>query len=389
MATVFETGDTDISDNPGQVIAIGDTFAGTSAVGDTNDAVLADVTAGLSYTITLSGLPANSTAFTLFFKYGFGLDIQVNSTGPVPDAFDTVKDLEITPGSFSFSFTAIETGPIALGHLRSDWAEGAVGYQMSIEDFVHSVSTGGDDEIWGSDIAQTLNLGLGNDRFIGGTGDDFILGNTGADSIQGGHGEDVLRGGADDDHLHGGQGNDRLNGGSGNDRLRGGSGEDLIQGHTGNDLITGGKDDDTLEGGAGNDRIQGGSGADSIKGDQGNDRLNGNHGNDVLYGGSGKDLMSGGDGDDTLDGGRGQDHLTGGAGADVFVFGTNMQKDAITDFEDDVDMIDLSAHGPAVISSLTFVQSGDDARIVVDAANFVVLRNFDVADLDAGDFIFV
>ncbi|MFC3170273.1 hypothetical protein [Paracoccus fontiphilus] len=57
----------------------------------------------------------------------------------------------------------------------------------------------------------------------------------------------------------------------------------------------------------------------------------------------GNDRIIGADGDDTLNGGAGNDRLTGGEGRDLFI--ASPGRDVITDFEDGVDMLDLSAFG--------------------------------------------
>ena len=54
-----------------------------------------------------------------------------------------------------------------------------------------------------------------------------------------------------------------------------------------------------------------------------------------------RQVVDGGAGDDVLTGGRGVDRLTGGPGADHFVF-TTPGRDRITDFQEDIDFIDLA-----------------------------------------------
>lgn len=388
MATIFETGDSDVLDFPGQTMTVGDTFEGISTINDTNDAVFVSLVEGQSYTVTLAGLPANSTAFSLFFSNFTTHAGDVSEEGKGQDTGELIKDLVISEDGYSFSFTAPNTGNFAFGQERDNWDDGDVTYQLTVEDFTPTATTDGDDRLWGSDIAEDLDLGLGHDWFAGGDGNDVIVGNTGNDRIYGNQGNDTLRGGGDNDHLNGGDGDDILNGGSGRDKLRGGDGEDRLRGHTGNDHMQGGNGNDSLDGGDNNDRVHGGNGNDTVNGDNGNDKLYGNQGDDLLSGGLGKDVMMGGDGADTLDGGAGRDVLTGGSGADVFVFGTDMQKDFIMDFEDSVDMLDFSAHGLTDITDLRIVQSGDNARLFIDAGNFVTIRDTDIADITADDLVF-
>lgn len=83
-----------------------------------------------------------------------------------------------------------------------------------------TVSTeGGDDVVTGSDLANAIRLGIGNDRADGAMGNDTILGEAGNDRLLGGRGNDDLDGGAGRDTLVGGWGNDVLTGGIGSDRF--------------------------------------------------------------------------------------------------------------------------------------------------------------------------
>jgi hypothetical protein len=64
----------------------------------------------------------------------------------------------------------------------------------------------------------------------------------------------------------------------------------------------------------------------------------------IIRGGHGADQLGGGSEDDTISGGPGADILTGGAGRDRFVFGgVDTGNDRITDFDQEADIIDLSA----------------------------------------------
>lgn len=120
-------------------------------------------------------------------------------------------------------------------------------------------------------------------------------------------------------------------------------GDDLLSGHSSRDFLFGGTGNDTLYG-MGNDDV-----------------LSGEEGNDVLDGGSGNDVLSGGSGNDVLYltshmygvANSGNDTLTGGAGSDKFSLqylgipktsrGDAPQIDRIMDFQQGVDLIDLSA----------------------------------------------
>jgi Ca2+-binding RTX toxin-like protein len=73
-----------------------------------------------------------------------------------------------------------------------------------------------------------------------------------ANSFTGTEGADVLAGGAGNDLLHGAGGNDDLDGGTGNDTLYGAEGNDIIRGGAGNDSLH--------VWGLGTDQVEGGSG---------------------------------------------------------------------------------------------------------------------------------
>ncbi|MDQ1833427.1 putative Ig domain-containing protein [Massilia scottii] len=85
-----------------------------------------------------------------------------------------------------------------------------------------SLSTAGDDELWGDTAGNSLD------------------GGSGSDTIQGMAGNDVLNGGADNDVIYAGDGDDVIDGGAGQDRYRGGLGNDVY-------LFGKGSGHDTLE----------------------------------------------------------------------------------------------------------------------------------------------
>jgi Ca2+-binding RTX toxin-like protein len=159
----------------------------------------------------------------------------------------------------------------------------------------------------GGDVSVTFNLGAG----AGGSGldapypEDDGWGQDGENLpplgrvVRGTPGDDVIIGSDDADNLAGGDGNDR------------------IEGRGGNDVIDGGAGDDDLSGGDGNDTVDGGTGNDDVRGDAGDDQLDGGDGDDTVDGGSGNDDLRGGEGDDQLDGGTGIDIIRGEGGNDV------------------------------------------------------------------------
>ena len=197
----------------------------------------------------------------------------------------------------------------------------------------------GDDNLMGSDLADTIDGYAGNDFLSGLMGDDVLEGGDGNDALNGNEGEDLLIGGEGADTLNGGIGNDTLDGGNGGDLLSGDEGDDILNGADGNDYLFGnngndhlngdkgfdtlfgGEGDDHLNGGDGDDYVHGNSGIDTLLGGLGDDYLYGNEGNDVLTGHEGDDYLSGGTGDDELFGNAGNDNLNGGEGNDVLFAG--------------------------------------------------------------------
>ena len=94
----------------------------------------------------------------------------------------------------------------------------------------------------------------------GGFDDDDLL-------IFGDELDNLLEGGIGHDKIEGNEGNDTINGGEGNDSLGGGPGDDIIDGQGGG----GEKEKDKLFGDAGNDILRAGHGFDELTGGSGND----------------------------------------------------------------------------------------------------------------------
>ena len=171
-------------------------------------------------------------------------------------------------------------------------------------------------------------------------------------------------------------------------------GDDWLFGDDDGDRLSGGGGHDILHGEAGNDSLSGGAGSDWLFGGWGDDRLDGGSGNDTLCGGAGNDTLTGGTGNDWLEGGAGNDALNGGTGSDRFVFRGTFGIDRITGFSDssDVlhrDLLDVRGLGLSGLDEVQAQQHGNDVWLDFSgSAGTVILENFDLADLDAGDFLF-
>ncbi len=131
--------------------------------------------------------------------------------------------------------------------------------------------------------------------------------------------------------------------GSGDDFIKGNLADNFLDGGAGNDKIWAGAGNDVVRGDFGNDIIRGGAGNDTLNGNRKHDMLIGEGGNDILRGGGGRDRLDGGAGNDRLEGGIGRDKLVGGLGNDTFVFKQGWAVDRVSDFEDNIDTIELDA----------------------------------------------
>ena len=106
-----------------------------------------------------------------------------------------------------------------------------------------------------------------------------------------------------------------------------------------------------------NDDVHGSLGDDVLDLGKGHDRINASRGDDVVRGGGGRDLIDGFDGND---------RLYGGGGADRFVFEPGEGIDRVLDFENDVDLLDLSAYGLADKAAFKALVTVKDGNLVVD-----------------------
>ncbi len=235
------------------------------------------------------------------------------------------------------------------------------------------------------------------DRLIGDAGDNALTGGAGNDILKGKGGDDALDGEAGNDVLRAAEGEDLLTGGDGDDILFGLAGEDVLDGNDGADFLYGGRDGDTLQGHAGNDVLRGNLGNDNMSGGIGDDDLRGGGSNDFLRGDSGADQLFGGNGRDRLDGGAGDDVMTGGAGAgvldglrDEFVFSANGGFDRVKDFEDGIDVLDLTAFGFSDFSAEVQVLASDRAtglRLDFAGGEILFLEGMTLAAFDASDVV--
>ena len=145
----------------------------------------------------------------------------------------------------------------------------------------------------------------------------------------------------------------------------------------------------TVIGTNGGDVILGDSGAvNTFEGGAGNDTLVGNTVGDVLNGGDGDDSLSGEGGNDVLDGGTGNDFLSGGGAMDTFVFSSGSDHDVITDFQNDIDTIQLLNLGLVDVSDALSRATEVGVDVVFDfgGGNTLTVQNTQISAL-ADDII--
>jgi Ca2+-binding RTX toxin-like protein len=191
----------------------------------------------------------------------------------------------------------------------SDWAEynnanANAGVQVNL---LAGTTTGsqGNDTLISIENAQGTAF---NDQLIGSNGANSLYGMAGDDTLDGRDGHDDLRGGDGNDWFMGGAGNDSLDGGSGSDGLyyesmvTSGIVADLGAGtiSDGQGFVDQVRDIENLHGSAFADRITLGASNGYVFARAGNDTLAGGAGDHNFYPGSGNDSIDGGEGVDRV-----------------------------------------------------------------------------------------
>ena len=108
---------------------------------------------------------------------------------------------------------------------------------------------------------------------------------------------------------------------------------------------------------------------------------------ETLNGTDGNDRIIAGQGDDIIVGGGGNDYLVGARGNDTFVFSSDFGDDVIKDFEQGVDLIDLTAFDFGSSYVVTVSQSGSDVIIDVYSDTITILGS-SFSDWTSADFTF-
>ena len=271
---------------------------------------------------------------------GYGGYINVLNTGAI--AADIAILLDIYPDLSSASPAALITNDTG-GQIFGDmiFADRADVFTNRGNFTGNLYTDAGDDRVDTSagHIDGHVDLGEGNDTYIGGSFSDVVFGGAGNDVLSGGDGADV---------LDGGSGADALNGGAGDDAFIIDDAGDSIADESGTDTVY-----STLSYalGAGLEQLVL-LGADAIDGA-------GNALDNLLIGNGASNHLSGGDGNDSLFGAGGNDTLTGGGGADSFFFDVDPSAGvaSITDFSSD-DSIHLDVNIFKALSPGQLIDAG-------------------------------
>jgi Ca2+-binding RTX toxin-like protein len=286
--------------------------------------------------ITVDGAPGTDTV-----TCEGGL-VKFNGTDPVREPADPPKVTTGCAASTSLvvnepdATTATNNTLDLRGITRAEWT----GLAASTTPFAITMG-GGNDTVTGSEFAEVITPGNGDDIVNGNAGDDTMVWNPGqaSDVMTGGDGRDTVvdnGGGVDEQFVIKPKDGDptrvdasrinnpftldidaeklQINGGGGNDSITGNVG---LAGLIATEM-TGGDGNDVLVGTDGNDVQKGGAGTDTITGAKGDDDMAGDDGDDTL-------IWNPGDGSDKFEGGAGADIAqdNGGAAAEHFVVSAN------------------------------------------------------------------
>jgi len=115
-------------------------------------------------------------------------------------------------------------------------------------------------------------------------------------------------------------------------------------------------------------------------------RLDGGSNADILYGMGGDDTIYGHSGDDIIFDGAGQDVLFGGSGGDLFVLDADGVRDVISDFNIEMDRIDLGGWPTLRSLNQLFPTSTADGLILSYGQETLEIKSLDGQSLSLSDF---
>lgn len=279
-------------------------------------------------------------------------------------------------------------------------------------------------------LVSGQTLGSAETSVTGSLLHEDLIGSVNADILSGLGGDDVLFGQEANDTLDGGAGNDRLWGDAGTDRLIDGAGKDNLYGGAGGDtfvLTADGeadaiKDFDTSQDlidvsawgatsfadllitthSTGKSILRYGAEATSLNDGAWTlsaDQFTADHfifaaqaSVTILQGTNGNDRLFGTGANEDLRDGAGIDNLWGRGGADIFTLAADDRPDAIKDFQDGLDRIDVSAWGVTRFEDLTIYDHSTGKTILLYGREALSINDgfwtLPASSFTADDFIF-
>lgn len=315
------------------------------------DVFLVNLTAGVTYTFTITRAATAGLADPYLALY--------SPTGTLLSFNDDVAPPTNT--NAELSFTAQVSGNHQLSVSNADVNAGTGAYLVS------AVIAAQPGLLAGTRFADTLTGGAIANTLLGYEGNDTLDGKAGNDSLVGGLGNDTLVGGLGADVMLGGLGNDTYWVDQLADQVveLAGAGTDTVNVQitaAGTVYVLAAEIEHAVIRSAAAIHLTGNTLANALTGNAAANILDGLGGNDTLSGAGGIDILSGGLGADTLNGGTGADTLTGGAGNDLY-------------FVDDVldEIIELATAGQGVDSVRATLLAGSTYTLAANVENASLL----------------
>ena len=321
MATVKEMmmQDAAASIETSYMMSAGDTFEGTLSSKFDEDWIEIEMSAGMLYTINLTGAEGGvaDTFLKLYDSKGGFIKQNDDIKGEEGNLNSSTQFVPEVSGTYYISAGAYTGNP---EHTNM----GA--YTVTVTAMVLDPTLGAAiegtamaDKLRGSDKSEMISGLAGDDSLFGLGGDDTLDGGAGNDLLVGGMGADTLMGGADIDTISYNTSPAGVTINLTDGTARGGDAD----GDTIVDNVAGGRIENVV-GSSHDDDLTGNRYTNKLWGLAGNDELNGLRGDDELYGGDGDDMLDGGRNNDTLEGGAGADELIGGDGNDIASYAGSM-----------------------------------------------------------------
>ena len=327
MATVQEMmQDAANSVETAYMMSAGDTFEGSLSDKFDEDWIRIEMSAGMLYTINLSGdndrdadnadSGVADTFLRLYDSKGGLIKQNDDVDGAMGDLSSSFQFIPEVDGTYYISAGAYTGNPVPDND--GDYKVTVTAMEVDPTLGVPIPGTGNADKIRGTDKSEKIEGMGGDDSLFGFGGNDTLDGGPGNDLLVGGMGEDTLMGGADEDTIsyNVSPAGVTINLTDGTARGGDADGDTIVD--------MGGDQVENVIGSAHDDVLTGNRHMNKLWGLGGNDELNGLREDDELYGGSGDDELDGGRGDDTLEGGIGADVLIGGDDDDTASYADSM-----------------------------------------------------------------